>query len=114
MSTPVLDAFQVIADPSRRQILQLLTKDSLTINSLAKNFEMSRPAVSKHIKILNNAGFIAIENIGRERYCILKQDGFNELQEWINFFDGFWLSKLNKLEVLLKNHKKGKNSNQVS
>jgi DNA-binding transcriptional ArsR family regulator len=95
------DAFQVIADPSRRHMLQLLSKDTMTINDLAGNFDMSRPAVSKHIKILNDAGFIAIKNIGRERYCILKQDGFNELQEWIDFFDGFWLSKLQKLEMLL-------------
>jgi DNA-binding transcriptional ArsR family regulator len=101
MATQTFDAFQVIADPSRRQILQLLSKDSLTINALAENFEMSRPAVSKHIKILNNAGFISIQNIGRERYCILKQDGFNEVQEWIDYFDNFWLSKLKKLETLL-------------
>jgi len=101
MAKQTFDAFQVIADPSRRQILQLLSRDSLTINSLAENFEMSRPAVSKHIKILNHAGFISIQNIGRERYCILKQDGFNELQEWIDYFDSFWLSKLKKLETLL-------------
>ena len=101
MAKQTFDAFQVIADPSRRQILQLLSRDSLTINSLAENFEMSRPAVSKHIKILNHAGFISIQNIGRERYCILKQDGFNELQEWIDYFDSFWLSKLKKLEMLL-------------
>ncbi|TAM97389.1 MAG: ArsR family transcriptional regulator [Chitinophagaceae bacterium] len=101
MAIPTLDAFQVIADPSRRQILQLLSKDSLTINSLAENFEISRPAVSKHIKVLNDAGFISIQNIGRERYCILKQDGFKELQEWIDYFDGFWFSKLKKLEILL-------------
>lgn len=101
MTQQQLDTFQVIADPSRRQILQLLSKDSLTINSLAENFDMSRPAVSKHIKLLNSAGFISIQNIGRERYCILKQDGFNELQEWINHFDKFWLSKLKKLETLL-------------
>ena len=101
MATQTFDAFQVIADPSRRQILQLLSKDSLTINALAENFKMSRPAVSKHIKILNNAGFISIQNIGRERYCILKQDGFNEVQEWIDYFDNFWLSKLKKLETLL-------------
>ena len=103
MTTQQLDAFQVIADPSRRQILQLLSKDSLTINSLAENFDMSRPAVSKHIRILNEAGFISIQDIGRERYCMLKQDGFNELQEWINFFDNFWASKLRKLETLLNN-----------
>jgi DNA-binding transcriptional ArsR family regulator len=101
MAAQTLDTFQVIADPSRRQILQLLSKDSLTINSLAENFEMSRPAVSKHIRILNEAGFISIQNIGRERYCILKQDGFNDLQEWIDYFDKFWTSKLKKLETLL-------------
>ena len=101
MKTQTFDTFQAIADPSRRQILQLLSKDSLTINSLAKNFEMRRPAVSKHIKILYGAGFISIQNIGRERYCILKQDGFDELQEWIDFFDKFWHSKLKKLETIL-------------
>ena len=101
MAQPTLDAFQVIADPSRRQMLQLLSKDNLTINSLAENFDMSRPAVSKHIKILYNAGFISIRDIGRERYCTLKQDGFNELQEWINYFDKFWITKLKKLEMLL-------------
>jgi DNA-binding transcriptional ArsR family regulator len=103
MATPTLDAFQVIADPSRRQMLRLLSKDSLTINSLAENFDMSRPAVSKHIKILYTAGFISIQDIGRERYCMLKQDGFKELQEWIDYFDKFWLSKLKKLEILLNN-----------
>jgi DNA-binding transcriptional ArsR family regulator len=101
MAQQALDAFQVIADPSRRQILELLLKDSLTINTLADNFNISRPAVSKHIKILHAAGFISIQDIGRERHCILKQDGFNELRKWINHFDKFWLSKLGKLEILL-------------
>ena len=101
MAQQTLDAFQVIADPSRRQMLQLLSKNNLTINSLAENFDMSRPAVSKHVKILYTAGFITIQDIGRERYCTLKRDGFDELQEWINFFDKFWESKLKKLEALL-------------
>ena len=79
----------------------LLSEDSLTINNLADNFEMSRPAVSKHIKILHNAGFISIKDIGRERYCTLKKDGFEELQGWISYFDQFWTSKLKKLELLL-------------
>jgi len=108
MTQPTLDAFQVIADPSRRQILTLLSKDSLTINSLAENFQMSRPAVSKHIKILYSAGFISIQDIGRERYCILKQDGFKELQDWIDYFDKFWATKLKKLETLLNNKAKTK------
>ena len=101
MTQPRLDTFQAIADPSRRQILALLSKDRLTINSLAENFDMSRPAVSKHIKILEYSGFIAIEDIGRERHCTLKQDGFNALQDWINFFETFWKGRLKKLESLL-------------
>src|SRR2546425_9359068 len=101
MAIPTLDAFQVIGDPSRRKMLMLLSEDSLTINSLADNFDMSRPAVSKHIKILYNGGFISIQDIGRERYCTLKKDGFEELQAWISHFDEFWASKLKKLEALL-------------
>ena len=103
MTAPTLDAFQVIADPSRRHILQLLSKESLTISQLGENFDMSRPAVSKHIKILYGAGFISITGIGRERHCILKQDGFNELQDFINYFDKFWTNKLSKLQTILNN-----------
>ena len=103
MAIPTLDAFQVIGDPSRRKMLLLLSEDSLTINSLADNFDMSRPAVSKHIKILYTAGFISIQDIGRERYCTLKKDGFEELQAWLAYFDAFWASKLKKLETILNN-----------
>jgi len=108
MTAQTLDAFQVIADPSRRQMLMMLSKDNMTINSLAENFDMSRPAVSKHIKILYNAGFISIKDIGRERYCTLKQDGFDEVQEFISYFDKFWSSRLKKLESILNNKVKSK------
>jgi DNA-binding transcriptional ArsR family regulator len=103
MVQPTPDAFRAIGDPSRRHILQLLSKESLTINALVDNFDMSRPAVSKHIKILHVTGFISIEDIGRERYCTLKKEGFIELQKWIDFFDSFWKLKLKKLETLLNN-----------
>ena len=106
MTAQRLDAFQVIADPSRRQMLKMLSENSMTINSIAHNFDMSRPAVSKHIKVLYTAGFISIKDIGRERHCVLKQDGFNELQDFINYFDKFWTGKLRKLEMLLKNKAK--------
>ena len=112
MTPQTLDAFQVIADPSRRQILNLLSNNSLTINALAENFDMSRPAVSKHIKILSGAGFISIQDIGRERYCMLKRDGFNELQDWINYFDKFWVSKLQKLQEILNDKSNHKNDKQ--
>ncbi|MDB5127852.1 helix-turn-helix transcriptional regulator [Mucilaginibacter sp.] len=103
MAIPTLDTFQVIGDPSRRKMLMLLSEDSLTINSLAENFDMSRPAVSKHIKILQTAGFISIQDMGRERYCTLKKDGFEELQAWLSYFDQFWTLRLKKLENLLNN-----------
>jgi DNA-binding transcriptional ArsR family regulator len=106
MPVQTLDAFQVIGDPSRRQMLIMLSKNSMTINSLAENFDMSRPAVSKHIKLLHSAGFISIKNIGRERHCVLKQDGFDELQDFIDYFENFWTSKLKKLETILNSKAK--------
>ncbi len=101
MPIPNLDNFQVIGDPSRRKMLMLLSADSLSINSLADNFNMTRPAVSKHVKILETAGFISIQDIGRERRCTLKKDGFDDLHEWLSYFDEFWISKLKNLENLL-------------
>ncbi|HVU99555.1 MAG TPA: metalloregulator ArsR/SmtB family transcription factor [Puia sp.] len=101
MTTQTPDVFQVVADPSRRQMLMLLSKESMTINALAENFDMSRPAVSKHIKIMYNAGFISITDIGRERHCTLKQDGFNQLQDFIDYFDKFWETKLKKLAAVM-------------
>lgn len=108
MKTPTLDAFQVIADPSRRQMLIMLSKNSMTINAIAENFDMSRPAVSKHIKVMYKAGFISITGIGRERHCVLKQDGFDEVQDFISYFDKFWTNKLQKLQTLLNNKTKAK------
>jgi DNA-binding transcriptional ArsR family regulator len=106
MQAQTLDVFQVIADPSRRQMLMMLSKDSMTISSIAENFDMSRPAVSRHIKVLHNAGFISIKDIGRERHCVLKQDGFNRLQDFIDHFDKFWTTRLSKLQTILNNKAK--------
>ena len=87
MRLPEGDPFQALADPSRRAIIDLLSKNKKTINALAENFEMSRPAVSKHVKILTAAGFIFIEDIGRERYCSLNADGFNAVHDWFKVSD---------------------------
>lgn len=106
MKAQSLDAFQVIADPSRRQMLMMLSKESMTINALADHFDISRPAVSKHIRILHEAGFISITGIGRHRHCMLKQDGFDDVQEFISYFDTFWTRKLNKLQSLLNQKSK--------
>jgi len=80
----------------------MLAGDKKSINAIAEQFDISRPAISKHIKVLHQAGFITFEEKGRERYCILRQEGFDELKEWINFFDDFWKERLSKLEQLLE------------
>ena len=63
------DVFQAIADPTRREIISLLAQESLNLNAVAENFSVSRPAVSKHIKILAECGLVIIQQQGRERYC---------------------------------------------
>ena len=97
------DCFQALADPSRREILLLLAREKQSINTIAENFNISRPAVSKHIKVLEQAGFILITDQGRERYCELAQSGFDEVQQWISYFETYWLAKMQHLENYLKN-----------
>lgn len=100
------DPFHALADPSRRQILMMVSKERMHINSLAHNFDISRPAISKHIKILHEAGFISIQEQGRERYCELSPEGFEHIKGWIGYFEQFWNTKVNNLDQLLKQRKK--------
>jgi DNA-binding transcriptional ArsR family regulator len=95
------DPFQALADPGRRAILMLLSQDKQSINNIAGNFEISRPAVSKHVKVLYEAGLILIKDSGRERYCELNPVGFDEVKQWLGYFDQFWNDKLQNLENLL-------------
>lgn len=95
------DPFQALADPGRRAILMLLSQDKQSINTIAGNFEISRPAVSKHVKVLYEAGLILIKDSGRERYCELNAAGFDEVKQWLGYFDQFWNNKLQNLENLL-------------
>jgi len=102
------DIFQAIADGTRRDMLMLLSKEKHSINSLAGNFDISRPAISKHVKVLAEVGLIVITDQGRERYCELNQQGFDEFREWLAYYDQFWKSKLQKLEKLLNKKAKHK------
>lgn len=96
------DSFQAIADTNRREILNLLAKEKLSINMIAENFDISRPAISKHIKILQATGFVTIEQSGRERICTLNQKGFENIQDWIDHFEQYWTSQLLNLDNYLK------------
>jgi DNA-binding transcriptional ArsR family regulator len=100
------DVFQAIADPNRRAILGLLVKHPLTLNGVAENFSISRPAISKHIKILTECGLVSIKQQGRERYCEAKPGGLNEVSVWVEQYRKFWESKLDALELYLNKTQK--------
>lgn len=93
------DVFQAIADPTRREIINLLAKQSLNLNAVAEKFDISRPAISKHIKILTECGLITIRIEGRERYCEAKLETLKQVSEWIEQHRIFWTSKLDALEL---------------
>lgn len=96
------DVFQAISDPTRRAILSLLAAQTLTLNAVAENFDISRPAISKHIKILNECGLIEITDKGRERYCEAKLEKLNEVSVWIEQYKQFWETKLDALEKYIE------------
>ena len=102
------DVFQAIADPTRRDIINLLINESLTLNGVADNFEISRPAISKHIKILRECGLIIIRHEGRERYCDVQPGPLQEVNLWTEQYKRFWNSKLNSLEKFLAKKPKSK------
>ena len=95
------DVFQAIADPTRREIIQMLAKESLNLNAVSDRFDISRPAISKHIKILTECGLITIHQQGRERICEAKLDSLNEVSTWVQQYRQFWEDKMDALEVYL-------------
>src|SRR5580704_10091220 len=102
------DVFQDIADPTRREILGLLTAKSLNLNSVAENFDISRPAVSKHIKILTECGLVIITKEGRDHYCEAKLDKLQEVSDWIEQYRKFWEERFDALEIYLNKLQKKK------
>jgi DNA-binding transcriptional ArsR family regulator len=102
------DVFQAIADPTRRKIIGLLAKESLTLNGVAEQFEMSRPAISKHIRILTECGLVTITQQGRERQCKADLKKLKAVSDWTEQYRTFWTQKLDALEVFLDREKKKK------
>ena len=95
------DVFQAIADPTRREILNMLAHQSLNVNSVAENFDVSRAAIYKHMKILIECGLIDMKQQGRERYCEAKLQQLNEVHDWVEQYRQFWTTKLDSLENYL-------------
>jgi DNA-binding transcriptional ArsR family regulator len=105
------DVFQAIADPTRREIINMIAHQSLNLNSVAEKFHISRPAISKHIKILTECGLIVINQKGRERHCEARLNKLNEVSDWVEQYRKFWNAKLDSLEIYL-NELQAKNKPQ--
>ena len=102
------DVFQAIADPTRRQIIGMLAQQPLNLNSIAEQFQVTRQAISLHVKILNECGLISIKQQGRERFCEARLDGLSEVSRWIAQYQKHWEDKLDALELYLDHIQKTK------
>ncbi len=96
------DVFQAIADPTRREIINLIAHKSLNLNSVAENFQVSRPAISKHIKILTECGLIEIKQSGRERFCEARLEKLHEVSDWVEQYRKMWEARLDALDNYLR------------
>ena len=96
------DVFQAIADPTRREILHLISLKPLNINSVSGNFDVSRAAIYKHVKILRESGLVVVKQHGRERYCEAHLEKLNVVSSWIEQYRKFWNAKLDSLEAYLE------------
>ena len=99
------DVFQAIADPTRREIINILATKPLNLNAIADRFDISRPAISQHIKILIACDLIKVKKEGRERYCEVKFEKLSEVATWVEQYQTFWTSKLDALDNYLAEKK---------
>ncbi len=95
------DVFQAIADPVRRDIIDVLSREILTVNEIAEKFAISRPAISKHVKILNECGLITIDQKGRERHCNINPSGLVPAFLWMEQYKDLWEERLDSFEEYL-------------
>ena len=102
------DIFQAIADPTRRAIIALIALQAMTPNAIADNFNMTRQAVSKHLRILTECDLVKQEQKGREIYYSLEIDKMKEIDQWIAQFRTIWESRFSQLDNVLATLKKTK------
>lgn len=108
---PSHDLFYVISDPTRREIIDLLADRELPVNAVADRFPISRPAVSKHLRILDESGLVEIRREGRKRFCRANPEKLREVAEWVAKYAQFWDEKLDRLE---RNLRTGDSDHQVN
>lgn len=97
------DVFQALADPSRRAIISLIALQAMTPNALSTHFDMSRQAVSKHIKVLLESDIVIQEQQGREIYYHLNPQSIKEVADWLLPFKKLWEDRFSQLDQVLHN-----------
>ena len=102
------DIFQAIADPTRRAIISLIALQAMTPNAIAENFNSTRQAVSKHLRILTECELVKQEQKGREIYYTLEIQKMKEIDKWLEQYRKIWEGRFNQLDNLLSNIKKTK------
>jgi DNA-binding transcriptional ArsR family regulator len=95
------DVFQAIADPTRREIINMISKKPLNVNAVAENFDVTRTAIYKHLKILAQCGLVNIRQQGRERFCEARLEKLNEVSDWVEQYRKFWNTRLDALEEVI-------------
>lgn len=97
------DVFQAIADPTRRKLLRILADQEMPVNVISRHFPISRTAVSKHLRILSDAGLVRERKVGRETRYKLQPERLIELRQWLSFFERFWDEKIAMLKNFVEN-----------
>ena len=101
-SDPLSTTFSALADPTRRAILSRLASGAASVTELAEPFDMSMPAVSKHLKVLERAGLVARSRDAQWRPCRLEPAPLKDVAEWIAHYSRFWEESLNRLDEYLR------------
>ncbi|WP_033403444.1 ArsR/SmtB family transcription factor [Dyadobacter beijingensis] len=100
------DVYQAIADPTRRAIIGMLAQQPQNVNAIAEHFDVTRQAISLHVKILTDCGLIFIRKEGRDHICEARLDQLSEVSVWVEQYKKHWEAKLDSLEVYLEQLKK--------
>ena len=96
------DIFSALADENRRRIIVMLSKETMNVNAIAENFKISRPAVSKHLRILERSKLVSHNKEGRERYYSFNPKPMKAVLDWLKYFDNFWDDKLSRLKIFVE------------
>jgi DNA-binding transcriptional ArsR family regulator len=106
------ETFQALADPTRRAILARLTLGESSVNELAEPFEMSLPAVSKHLKVLERAGLISRSRDAQYRPCKLEAQTLKGVDDWLAEYRRFWEARFDRLDAYLQKLQRRKNKSR--